>query len=39
MLDEKKKGNDSDDDGDHLPEVGIQAPYDAEEPAAECLWS
>jgi len=25
MLDEKKKGNDSDDDGDHLPEVGISA--------------
>ena len=27
MLDEKKRGNDSDDDGNHLPYVGIQASY------------
>jgi hypothetical protein len=27
MLDEKKKGNDSDDDGNDLPDVRIQAPY------------
>jgi hypothetical protein len=27
MLDEKKKGDDSDDEGNDLPDVGIQAPY------------
>jgi hypothetical protein len=27
MLDEKHKGDDSDDDGNDLPDVGIQAPY------------
>ena len=26
MLDEKKKGDDSDDEGNDLPDVGIQAP-------------
>jgi hypothetical protein len=31
MLDEKQKGNDSDDDGDNLSDVGIQAPYVTQE--------